>query len=174
MEIFFDLRLRTRKDLLFDHGILTSEIRNGNLENMRGFMTLRLVLCLWIGSPLVISGFQRIGFAQISTTTGRHRIESSSRSSPLLLAASSNKDNDNKPEYSREIYLREEAESPFRKVRIFFYYSVGAGALLGLAISSALIYGINADLLPESGTNHNCSKPIIYKSIGSSERNFLF
>jgi Low psii accumulation1 / Rep27 len=71
--------------------------------------------------------------------------------------ASSNKDSKEKPEYSREIYLREEAESPFRKVRIFFYYSVGAGALLGLAISSsrvvAALNGINADLLQESGIN---------------------
>ena len=62
-----------------------------------------------------------------------------------------------KPEYSRELLLREEAESPFRKVRFFFYFSLGGGALTSLAVSAARVAaalnGINADLLPESATN---------------------
>ena len=60
-------------------------------------------------------------------------------------------------EYSQDIRLREEAESPFRKVRFFFYASLGAGALQSLLVSSARIAaglsGINADLLDESLTN---------------------
>jgi hypothetical protein len=62
-----------------------------------------------------------------------------------------------KPEYSRELLLREEAESPFRKVRFFFYTSLAVGAATSLAVSVARIAagvaGINADLLQESVTN---------------------
>ena len=62
-----------------------------------------------------------------------------------------------KKEYSRELYLREEAESPFRKVRFFFYFSLGGGALTSLAVSTARIAaglnGINTDLLDESLIN---------------------
>jgi hypothetical protein len=62
-----------------------------------------------------------------------------------------------KPEYSRELLLREEAESPFRKVRFFFYISLAGGAATSLAVSVARIAagaaGINADLLQESLTN---------------------
>jgi Low psii accumulation1 / Rep27 len=122
---------------------------------------LRLLLCLL--ASVFVSGFQPTGTAQVSTTATRQSRESSSSLSwwsnhpTLLMAASSSNNNKEKPEYSRDIYLREEAESPFRKVRIFFYYSVGAGALLGLAISSARVLaalnGINADLLQESATN---------------------
>ena len=62
-----------------------------------------------------------------------------------------------KPEYSRELLLREEAESPFRKVRFFFYLSLAGGAATSLAVSVARIAaglaGINTDLLQESLTN---------------------
>jgi hypothetical protein len=61
------------------------------------------------------------------------------------------------PSYSRELYLREEAESPFRKVRFFFYLSLGAGAATSLAVSTARIgaalAGVNVNLLDESVTN---------------------
>lgn len=64
---------------------------------------------------------------------------------------------DDKPEYSTEIRLREEAESPFRKVRFFFYTSLAAGAATSLAVSSARIAaalaGVNQDLLQESVIN---------------------
>jgi hypothetical protein len=64
---------------------------------------------------------------------------------------------DDKPEYSTEIRLREEAESPFRKVRFFFYISFAAGAATSLAVSSARIVaslaGVNEDLLQESVIN---------------------
>lgn len=60
-------------------------------------------------------------------------------------------------EYSRELLLREEAESPFRKVRFFLYGSVGAGAFVSLLLSvtriAAALAGINSDLLQESAVN---------------------
>ena len=59
--------------------------------------------------------------------------------------------------YSREVILREEAESPFRKVRFFFYYSLGGGALTSLFVSVtrilAALNGINVELLDESLIN---------------------
>jgi Low psii accumulation1 / Rep27 len=70
-----------------------------------------------------------------------------------------NNSNSNKkrPEFSRELLLREEAENPFRKVRFFFYGSLGAGALVSLLVSitrvAAALSGINPDLLPESSIN---------------------
>jgi Low psii accumulation1 / Rep27 len=72
--------------------------------------------------------------------------------------AYSDDNSNNKPEYSRELMLREEAESPFRKVRFFLYLSLGAGALTSLLISLARIAAasfanVNTDLLPESLTN---------------------
>ena len=60
-------------------------------------------------------------------------------------------------DYSREIRLREEAESPFRKVRFFTYASLGAGAMQSLLVSSARIAaalsGVNTNLLDESLKN---------------------
>lgn len=62
-----------------------------------------------------------------------------------------------KKDFDRKVYLREEAESPFRKIRFFAYFGLGAGALISLAVSSARVAaglaGINADLLQESATN---------------------
>lgn len=64
---------------------------------------------------------------------------------------------DGNEEYSRELRLREEAESPFRKVRFFVYFSLGGGALTSLAVSLARVAaglnGINKDLLSESLVN---------------------
>lgn len=60
-------------------------------------------------------------------------------------------------EYSREIRLREEAESPFRKVRLFLYAAILGGAFTSLAVSTARIAagmsGINTDLLEQSAIN---------------------
>jgi Low psii accumulation1 / Rep27 len=65
-------------------------------------------------------------------------------------------DNDKK-QYSRDLYLREEAESPFRKVRFFVYTVLAGGALTSLAVSGARVAaglsGINTDLLSEALTN---------------------
>lgn len=64
---------------------------------------------------------------------------------------------DRKPEFSQDLMLREEAEAPFRKVRFFFYASLGAGALVSLLVSAtriaAALSGINEDLLQESSIN---------------------
>ena len=71
--------------------------------------------------------------------------------------------NNNKPQqdqlitYSRDLLLREEIESPFRKVRYFFYIASIGGCLTSLALSVARILaalsGINEDLLQESLQN---------------------
>ena len=60
-------------------------------------------------------------------------------------------------DYSRNVRLREEAESPFRRVRFFVYALLGAGALVSLLLSLARIAaassGINPDFLSESVAN---------------------
>lgn len=60
-------------------------------------------------------------------------------------------------EYSIEVRLREEIESPFRKVRFFLYLTLAAGAMTSLAVSATRIAaasaGINADLMQESLVN---------------------
>jgi Low psii accumulation1 / Rep27 len=66
-------------------------------------------------------------------------------------------DSKGSPEYSRDILLREEAESPFRKIRFFAYASLGAAAVTSFLISitrvAAALSGINTDLLNESSLN---------------------
>ena len=68
-----------------------------------------------------------------------------------------NNNNNNNNEYTRDVRLREEAESPFRRVRFFLYFSLGGGALTSLFLSLARIAaassGINPDLLQESVFN---------------------
>jgi Low psii accumulation1 / Rep27 len=78
-------------------------------------------------------------------------------STALFDSNSNNKNDKKRPEFSRELLLREEAENPFRKVRFFLYGGLGAGALVSLLVSitriAAALSGINADLLPESSIN---------------------
>eukprot|EP00586_Coscinodiscus_wailesii_P012436 CAMPEP_0172509686 /NCGR_PEP_ID=MMETSP1066-20121228/222166_1 /TAXON_ID=671091 /ORGANISM="Coscinodiscus wailesii, Strain CCMP2513" /LENGTH=327 /DNA_ID=CAMNT_0013288281 /DNA_START=14 /DNA_END=997 /DNA_ORIENTATION=+ len=75
----------------------------------------------------------------------------------FLSQLSSQRGNDQDSSYSREVRLREEAESPFRKVRFLLYTATLAGAFTSLAVSSARIAaglsGVNSDLLNESVTN---------------------
>ena len=77
------------------------------------------------------------------------------RGSAVLSSLRGNKNGE--PEYSRDILLREEAESPFRKIRFFTYASLGIAAATSLLISSTRILaglnGINADLMNESLLN---------------------
>lgn len=61
--------------------------------------------------------------------------------------------------YSTDIRLREEAESPFRRVRFFLYASLAAGAATSLVVSAARIAAalggsrVNEELLQESVIN---------------------
>jgi len=75
----------------------------------------------------------------------------SSSSSVLLSSPSSDE------EFSREVRLRAEAESPFVKVRYFFYLNAAGGAFTSLAISmariAAALAGVNTDLMEESVRN---------------------
>jgi len=88
-------------------------------------------------------------------------------SSPEIMSGNSNfhdsysklfmSSNKNENEYSVEIRLREEAESPFRKVRFLGFGALLVGALTSLAVSTARIAaalaGVNTDLMEESVTN---------------------
>eukprot|EP00558_Chaetoceros_sp_UNC1202_P006274 CAMPEP_0197240934 /NCGR_PEP_ID=MMETSP1429-20130617/7113_1 /TAXON_ID=49237 /ORGANISM="Chaetoceros sp., Strain UNC1202" /LENGTH=319 /DNA_ID=CAMNT_0042700687 /DNA_START=20 /DNA_END=979 /DNA_ORIENTATION=+ len=59
--------------------------------------------------------------------------------------------------YTTEVRLREEAEAPFRKVRLFLFSSLLGGCIISLLVSAARIAaglnGINTDLLEESTNN---------------------
>lgn len=99
--------------------------------------------------PSSVDGFQTASLA----TTRRTNIPSFPITTTTTALSLSNE----KPKYSREVLLREEAESPFRKVRLFFYAALGAGALVSLVLSlartAAGLAGINAELLQESLIN---------------------
>jgi Low psii accumulation1 / Rep27 len=89
---------------------------------------------------------------------GQQRHLKSSSSSSSSNSSSSNKNNEGGEErFSREVRLREEAESPFRKVRYFLYLNLAGGALTSFLISSARIAaalsGVNTDLMDESVRN---------------------
>jgi len=79
------------------------------------------------------------------------RKEQHSSSSLLFSSPSSDE------EFSREVRLRAEAESPFVKVRYFFYINAAGGAFTSLAISvariAAALAGVNTDLMEESLRN---------------------
>ena len=107
----------------------------------------------FVTAVLLLAEVQVNGF-QVARPPILSRLDESSRiqRAPTALFMS-----DERPKYSRKIQLREEAESPFRKVRFFFYASLGAGALTSLFISStrlaAALAGVNVDLLQESAIN---------------------
>ncbi|KAG7350680.1 DUF3493 domain containing protein [Nitzschia inconspicua] len=75
----------------------------------------------------------------------------------MVLSFSSSNDNNSNDRFSREVRLREEAESPFRKVRYFFYLNIAGGATTSLLISiariAAALSGVNTDLMDESLRN---------------------
>jgi|NOAtaT_6_FD_contig_21_11675576_length_1183_multi_20_in_0_out_0_1 hypothetical protein len=70
---------------------------------------------------------------------------------------SSGDKNNNRVEYSRDILLREEVESPFRKVRFFIYATSAAGCITSLLVSLtrilAALSGVNTDLMNQSLEN---------------------
>lgn len=68
-----------------------------------------------------------------------------------------NRKSDDEEEFSQDVRLREEAESPFRKVRYFLYVTTAGGAMTSLIISlariAAALSGVNTNLMEESLTN---------------------
>lgn len=64
---------------------------------------------------------------------------------------------DGNNEFSRNVRMREEAESPFRKVRFLLYFTLGGGAATSLVVSAARVAaalsGIKPDLLQENSIN---------------------
>jgi hypothetical protein len=113
--------------------------------------------------PLLVAALivicQLLAFSCCRGFSPGHILVSVSRSVPrrsALLFSSKNKD-DNRVEYSRDILLREEVESPFRKVRFFVYATSAAGCITSLVVSLARILaalsGVNTDLLNQSLEN---------------------
>ena len=152
-------------------------IRNGCCCSIRSHHFIERILLF----PVVLTFFLIMivpmdAFQILSTRNCQHRSHTH-HDTFIALRASNNNDDDNvftqqqqqsprkKVEYSRELQLREEAESPFRKVRFFFYISLGAGAFISLGVSAARVAAavfaqINVDLLPESTQN------VIIDSVG--------
>ncbi|GAX14421.1 hypothetical protein FisN_11Hh120 [Fistulifera solaris] len=68
--------------------------------------------------------------------------------------------------------MREEAESPFRKVRFLLYFTLGGGAATSLVVSAARVAaalsGINPELLQESSIN------VAVDALGIAVLAFLF
>lgn len=97
------------------------------------------------------------------TTRSQNQKYTTQRQSIPRIFSSRNNNNDPQPEYSRDIILREEAESPFRKIRFFTYASLGAAAATSFLISSTRVIaglnGINIDLLDES--LYNCGIDLV-------------
>jgi hypothetical protein len=124
------------------------------MKNLRLFL---LVLGSWTMNPVTpFSSNQRVSFS-VQHQQARHydsnnMVQTATKHSSLVVLYDAKK-----PQYSREVLLREEAESPFRKVRFFFIATLAGGATISVLVSLARIAaglsGINADLLPESLTN---------------------
>lgn len=121
-----------------------------------------LGVCLLMSSCLT-SRLQHVHAFSIVTTTRRSAgiiVTNSGRGSTCsssTTAIHSSLNGNNNDNYSRELRLREEAESPFRKVRQFFTIALLGGAMTSLAVSSARILaamnGVNTDLMQESVVN---------------------
>lgn len=117
-----------------------------------------VITALFFCCPEIAHSFTPTHVGTLSHHSTRNAVSSPLRPSPprkqtyrtsLVLSAD--------PEYSREIRLRIEAESPFRKVRLFLYASLLAGAFTSLAVSGARVAaglaGVNTDLLEQSAIN---------------------
>lgn len=99
----------------------------------------------------------RVTTARISMSSDPNSQLQDRVSSTANMDVASNGGKKKKTEYTRDVILREEAESPFRKVRFWLYASLGAGAMTSLFISlariAAALGGVNQDLMSESTTN---------------------
>lgn len=98
-------------------------------------------------------------FTPVTTGYSTHRthIDVAGGGACSTTSIRSSLDGSDKEKYSRELRLREEAESPFRKVRQFITIALMGGAMTSLAVSSARILaamnGVNTDLMEESVVN---------------------
>jgi hypothetical protein len=120
---------------------------------LRLFWTLALVtVCPHWANAFIVQKHSRVG---ISATSQQQQQQQQQHQWQIPLKLSSS--NNNEERYSREVRLREEAESPFRKVRYFLYLNVGAGAFISFLLSAARIAaalaGVNTDLMEESVRN---------------------
>jgi len=103
-----------------------------------------------INSCAMVSGFVPSRVPQLPTPHAQELNQ-------VLPHAALKLSNNSNEEFSRDVRLREEAESPFRKVRYFLYLNGLGGALSSLFISGtrviAALNGINTDLMQESLIN---------------------
>jgi Low psii accumulation1 / Rep27 len=120
---------------------------------------LMIVVIILASTTLDVEAFQSFNserLTQFSHSLSASPIQHppSSQSTKITSLSSSPNDNDR---FSREVRLREEAESPFRKVRYFFYLNIAGGATTSLLISiariAAALSGVNTDLMDESLRN---------------------
>jgi Low psii accumulation1 / Rep27 len=135
--------------------------------------TMLFVMVLWFQLAAgFVSSFRSLTLSSGVTSFGHHDVVKA-RLSPnkyrptclpenmhhrgSVLVRSSGDNRNLEPEYSRDIQLRVEAESPFRKIRFFIYTSLGLAAATSLVISATRIIaglnGINTDLMDESVLN---------------------
>ena len=137
--------------------------KNGRMNmNIRtdGFSILStiLVIAVLAASTFPVRSFQSSGISRTLQSQVPYSppasITTRQSSAPSSTLYASPNDNDR---FSREVRLREEAESPFRKVRYFFYLNLAGGATTSLLISiariAAALSGVNTDLMDESVRN---------------------
>ena len=111
------------------------------------FLATKLILLIW--SSLICGQEAYIPDAPIAST---RRLTAETK--PSTVTRFMVQDDE---EFSRKVRLRAEAESPFVKLRYFFYLNAAGGASTSLAISAARIAaalsGVNTDLMEESIRN---------------------
>ena len=123
--------------------------------------TVLSLLLLMLSLSCSVQGFvvrpSKISSDSLSISLPIQQLSSSTAATTTASSSCLRLSNKPNPEYSRQVLLREEAESPFRKVRFFLYASLGGGALISLVVSGTRVLaglnGINVDLLPESLNN---------------------
>ena len=135
--------------------LLVQTMTTTNYTNTPSYLLTFLLLVLASSATNPVLGFvssPKHSISPLSIGTSTHQ-----KLNGALTALHSQPPNNNNNEYSRDVRLREEAESPFRKVRFFLYLTLGGGAMTSLLLSvtriAAASSGINADLMQESLIN---------------------
>jgi hypothetical protein len=117
--------------------------------------------------PPVVSFLPNLSIKVV--TVGQRAFDQNHVTKTLLY---SEREGDNINDFTREVRMREEAESPFRKVRFLLYFTLGGGAATSLVVSAARVAaalsGINPELLQESSIN------IVVDALGIAVLAFLF
>lgn len=125
--------------------------------NFRRILASVLALVLTLGVPSTAFVSPVVTQTFIHNTLFDERLCSTATTSTTTTMLFSQQQPSSDDEFSREVRLRAEAESPFVKVRYFFYLNAAGGAFTSLAISlariAAALGGVNTDLMDESLRN---------------------